>query len=147
MLFRSEYPVLTLRVYAGDLGIDNGTPRSVYTLDPTGMTQIAGGDSGTPALRLMPGETQDLPNGLGTITFENEAPAGSTGYAGSVKRFASLSIHRDLAGLRDRHIDRVPVVAGRCGDRAGIGFGGTGLRGEPEGVTARRGADAPGEPQ
>lgn len=93
-----EYPVLTLRVYAGDLGIDNGTPRSVYTLDPTGMTQIAGGDSGTPALRLMPGETQDLPNGLGTITFENEAPAGSTGYAGSVKRFASLSIHRDLAG-------------------------------------------------
>lgn len=93
-----EYPVLTLRVYAGDLGIDNGTPRSVYTLDPTGMTQIAGGDSGTPALRLMPGETQDLPNGLGTITFENEAPAGATGYAGSVKRFASLSIHRDLAG-------------------------------------------------
>jgi cytochrome c biogenesis protein len=93
-----EYPVLTLRVYAGDLGIDNGTPRSVYTLDPTGMTQIAGGDSGNPALRLMPGETQDLPNGLGTITFENEAPAGATGYAGSVKRFASLSIHRDLAG-------------------------------------------------
>ncbi|MFX5510256.1 cytochrome c biogenesis protein ResB, partial [Acinetobacter baumannii] len=40
-----EYPVLTLRVYAGDLGIDNGTPRAVYTLDPTGMTQIAGGDS------------------------------------------------------------------------------------------------------
>lgn len=93
-----EYPVLTLRVYAGDLGIDDGTPRSVYTLDPSGMTQIAGGDSGTPALRLMPGETQDLPNGLGTITFENEAPAGATGYEGSVKRFASLSIHRDLAG-------------------------------------------------
>ncbi|MBT9607506.1 cytochrome c biogenesis protein ResB [Microbacterium sp.] len=93
-----EYPVLTLRVYAGDLGIDDGTPRSVYTLDPSGMTQIAGGDSGTPALRLMPGETQDLPNGLGTITFENEAPAGAKGYQGSVKRFASLSIHRDLAG-------------------------------------------------
>ena len=62
------------------------------------MTQIAGGDSGTPALQLMPGETQDLPNGLGTITFENEAPAGASGYDGSVKRFASLSIHRDLAG-------------------------------------------------
>ncbi|MFZ8758685.1 cytochrome c biogenesis protein ResB [Microbacterium sp. HMH0099] len=93
-----EYPVLTLRVYAGDLGIDDGTPRSVYTLDPTGMEQLAGGDSGTPALQLMPGETQDLPNGLGTITFENEAPDGATGYDGSVKRFASLSIHRDLAG-------------------------------------------------
>ncbi|MFN3947978.1 cytochrome c biogenesis protein ResB [Microbacterium sp.] len=93
-----EYPVLTLRVYEGDLGIDDGTPRSVYTLDPSGMTQIAGGDSGTPALQLMPGETEDLPNGLGTITFENEAPAGAAGYDGSVKRFASLSIHRDLAG-------------------------------------------------
>ncbi|MDF2665641.1 MAG: ResB protein [Microbacterium sp.] len=66
-----EYPVLTLRVYAGDLGIDDGTPRSVYTLDPTNMTQLAGGDSGTPAIQLMPGETQDLPNGLGTITFDN----------------------------------------------------------------------------
>nr|WP_221189580.1 cytochrome c biogenesis protein ResB [Microbacterium proteolyticum] len=93
-----EYPVLTLRVYEGDLGIDDGTPRSVYTLDPSGMTQIAGGDSGNPALQLMPGQTADLPNGLGTITFENEAPAGASGYDGSVKRFASLSIHRDLAG-------------------------------------------------
>lgn len=93
-----EYPTLTLRVYEGDLGIDDGTPRSVYTLDPSGMTQIAGGDSGTPAIQLMPGQTEDLPNGLGTITFENEAPAGTTGYEQSVKRFASLSIHRDLAG-------------------------------------------------
>jgi len=93
-----EYPVLTLRVYAGDLGIDDGTPRSVYTLDPTNMTQLAGGDSGTPAIQLMPGETQDLPNGLGTITFDNTAPAGASGYDGSVKRFVSLSIHRDLAG-------------------------------------------------
>jgi cytochrome c biogenesis protein len=93
-----EYPVLTLRVYAGDLGIDDGTPRSVYTLDPTNMTQLAGGDSGTPAIQLMPGETQDLPNGLGTITFDNAAPAGASGYDGSVKRFVSLSIHRDLAG-------------------------------------------------
>ena len=80
-----------------DLGIDDGTPRSVYTLDPSGMTQIAGGDSGTPAIQLMPGQTEDLPNGLGTITFEDEAPAGATGYEQSVKRFASLSIHRDLA--------------------------------------------------
>jgi len=93
-----EYPVLTLRVYAGDLGIDDGTPRSVYTLDPSNMQQLAGGDSGTPAIRLMPGETQDLPNGLGTITFDNTAPAGASGYDGSVKRFVSLSIHRDLAG-------------------------------------------------
>ncbi|MDF2573614.1 MAG: cytochrome biosis protein [Agromyces sp.] len=33
------YPVLTLNVYQGDLGIDEGTPTSVYTLDPSSMEQ------------------------------------------------------------------------------------------------------------
>ena len=91
------YPVLTLNVYAGDLGIDDGTPRSVYTLDPTGMQQLVGGDTGVPAIQLQPGQTADLPNGWGTITFENESPAGATDFSQSVKRFASLSIHRDIA--------------------------------------------------
>jgi cytochrome c biogenesis protein len=100
--FTSAYPalvnpVLSLNVYAGDLGIDNGTPRSVYTLDPTGMTQLTGGKTGVNSIELAPGQTQKLPDGYGTITFENEAPAGTTGYAGSVKRFVSLSIHRDIA--------------------------------------------------
>lgn len=99
--FTSAYPslvnpVLTLNVYSGDLGIDDGTPRSVYTLDPTGMTQLTGGKTGVDSIELAPGETQDLPNGLGTITFENEAPAGAQGYDGSVKRFVSLSVHRDV---------------------------------------------------
>ncbi|WP_447943557.1 cytochrome c biogenesis protein ResB [Microbacterium aurum] len=86
-------PVLTLWVYAGDLGIDDGTPRSVFTLDPTDMTQLAGADSGTPALELEPGETVDLPGGLGTITFEDER---TTGASEPVKRYVSLSIHRDV---------------------------------------------------
>jgi cytochrome c biogenesis protein len=89
--------VLTLNVYAGDLGIDDGTPRSVYTLDPTGMTQLTGGDTGVESIQLAPGETADLPDGYGTITFENEAPVGAHGYEGSVKRFVSLSVHRDVA--------------------------------------------------
>jgi cytochrome c biogenesis protein len=100
--FTSNYPalinpVLTLNVYAGDLGIDDGTPRSVYTLDPTGMTQLTGGDTGVESIQLAPGETADLPDGYGTITFENEAPVGAHGYEGSVKRFVSLSVHRDVA--------------------------------------------------
>lgn len=86
-------PVLTLWVYAGDLGIDDGTPRSVFTLDPTDMTQLAGADSGTPALQLEPGQTVDLPDGLGTITFEDERASGA---AEAVKRYVSLSIHRDV---------------------------------------------------
>jgi cytochrome c biogenesis protein len=99
--FTSAYPalvnpVLTLNVYAGDLGIDDGTPRSVYTLDPTGMTQLTGGKTGVDSIELAPGETQDLPNGLGTITFQDDSPEGAQGYEGSVKRFVSLSVHRDV---------------------------------------------------
>ncbi|MFS0866540.1 cytochrome c biogenesis protein ResB [Microbacterium sp. 179-B 1A2 NHS] len=85
-------PRLTFWVYAGDLGIDDGTPRSVYALDPTGMEQLAGADADQASLELVPGETVDLPNGLGTITFEDELAAGAPE---SVKRYVSLSIHND----------------------------------------------------
>ncbi|MFG6503229.1 cytochrome c biogenesis protein ResB [Microbacterium sp. P05] len=97
--FTSAYPalinpVLTLNVYTGDLGIDGGTPRSVYTLDTTEMTQLTGGDTGIDSIELAPGQTQDLPDGLGTITFDDATTAGA---AESVKRFVSLSVHRDIA--------------------------------------------------
>lgn len=92
-----EYPMLTFWVYAGDLGIDGGVPKSVYTLDPAEMTQLAGGDSGAASLELKPGETVDLPDGLGSVTFENEAPEGANGFQDSVKRYVSLSVHRDAA--------------------------------------------------
>ncbi|SFS15364.1 cytochrome c biogenesis protein [Microbacterium sp. cf046] len=100
--FASAYPslvnpVITLDVYEGDLGIDDGTPRSVYALDTTDMTQLTGRKIDVDSIELAPGETADLPAGLGTITFENESPAGAEGYDESVKRFVSLSIHRDAA--------------------------------------------------
>ncbi|GAD33769.1 ResB protein [Microbacterium sp. TS-1] len=86
-------PLVTFRVYEGDLGIDDGTPRSVYTLDPTGMEQIAGGDSGVASLELEPGQTVDLPGGRGTVTFEDQRASGAEA---AVKRYVSLSIHRDV---------------------------------------------------
>ena len=100
--FTSAYPalvnpVMTLNVYTGDLGIDGGTPRSEYTLDTTDMQQLTGGETGIDSIELAPGQTQDLPDGLGTITFDNAAGPDATTYEGSVKRFASLSIHRDVA--------------------------------------------------
>ena len=100
--FTSAYPalvnpVLTLNVYEGDLGIDDGTPRSVYTLDPTDMTQLTGGKTGVDSIELAPGETQALPNGLGTITFQDESADRGEGYEGAVKRYVSLSLHRDIA--------------------------------------------------
>ncbi|MFT4234544.1 MAG: cytochrome c biogenesis protein ResB [Microbacterium sp.] len=92
------YPVLTLNVYAGDLGIDAGDPKSVYELDTTDLTQLTGGDTGVDSIELMPGESADLPNGLGSVTFDDERGAdadSSDGYEGSVKRFASLQVHHD----------------------------------------------------
>ncbi|MEV8267187.1 cytochrome c biogenesis protein ResB [Microbacterium sp. NPDC076911] len=98
--FSSAYPalvnpVLSLDVYAGDLGINDGIPRSVYTLDPTGMEKLTGRDTDVESIELAPGETADLPDGYGTITFEDESPAGAAGYEQSVKRYVSLSVHRD----------------------------------------------------
>ena len=95
------FPVLTLNVYQGDLGIDGGEPTSVYTLDPSSMEQLTGGSTGVESIELMPGETVDLPNGLGSITFENVSPdagdadAAEDDYSQSVSRFASFDIHDD----------------------------------------------------
>ncbi|HWI30480.1 MAG TPA: cytochrome c biogenesis protein ResB [Microbacterium sp.] len=103
--FASAYPdlvnpSLTLNVYKGDLGIDDGTPRSVYALDTEDMTQLTGGKTGVDSIELAPGQTADLPDGLGTITFVDETPEGAApGYGESVKRFASLQVHRDASGV------------------------------------------------
>lgn len=100
--FASAYPaltnpVVTLDVYEGDLGIDGGVPRSVYTLDTSEMDKLTGRETDVESIELAPGQTAELPGGRGTVTFENEAPEGAAGYDGSVKRYVSLSIHRDAA--------------------------------------------------
>jgi cytochrome c biogenesis protein len=82
-------PLLTFNVYSGDLGIDDGTPRSVYTLETDGLTQHTGGQTGVDSIELTPGETAELPNGWGTVTWEIASPEDP------VKRFASLQIQRD----------------------------------------------------
>ena len=90
-------PVLTLNVYSGDLGIDDGTPRSVYTLETGELTQLTGGAVGVDSIELRPGETADLPNGLGTVTFEDDSATSATD--APVKRFASLQVHRDPSAV------------------------------------------------
>ncbi|MDJ0323492.1 cytochrome c biogenesis protein ResB [Cryobacterium sp. PH31-AA6] len=91
-----QYPLLTLNVYAGDLGLDAGVPTSVYSLDTDKMTQLTGGKTGAKSIELKPGETQQLPNGLGSVTFDDAHPGAKTGdFSGSVLRFASFDIHHD----------------------------------------------------
>jgi cytochrome c biogenesis protein len=91
-------PVLSLVIYKGDLGINAGVPKSVYSLDTDKMTELAGpgAASGQMALRLKPGQSAQIPGGLGTITFDNAAPAADKAdIEKSVPRFASLDVHRD----------------------------------------------------
>jgi cytochrome c biogenesis protein len=91
-----EYPTLTFRVYSGDLGINDGVPTSVYSLNTDDMTPLTGEGTGVKTLELRPGDTQALPNGLGSVTFDNANPSAEAGdYSGSVPRFASFDIHHD----------------------------------------------------
>jgi len=90
------YPVLTLRVFTGDLGLDDGVPTSVFSLDTDTMTARTGGDTGSKSLELMPGQTVDLPDGLGTVTFDSASPDAAEGdFSTSVPRFASFDVHHD----------------------------------------------------
>jgi cytochrome c biogenesis protein len=95
-----EYPLLTLNVYSGDLGLDAGVPTSVYSLDIDQMDQLTGGKTGVESIELKPGESSELPNGLGTVTFDDAAPGAKAGdFSGSVLRFASFDIHHDPTQL------------------------------------------------
>lgn len=69
-------PSVFLSALTGDLGLDEGVPQSVYSLDASRMEQI-----GLESLR--PGETWVLPDGAGTVEF--------TGF----ERWASFQIAHD----------------------------------------------------
>ncbi|WP_082485496.1 cytochrome c biogenesis protein ResB [Rathayibacter sp. Leaf296] len=90
-----QYPVLSLNVFAGDLGLDEGVPTSVYVLNTDTLTRLTGGDTGVAPLTLKPGETAQLPNGLGSVTFDNVGADPDVVGTDSVRRFASFDIHHD----------------------------------------------------
>ncbi|MBC9936505.1 MULTISPECIES: cytochrome c biogenesis protein ResB [unclassified Leucobacter] len=80
-----ENPVLTIDAFVGNLGIDEGIPQSVYALDTSQMEQLTGRGTDVKSLQLTPGETVQLPNGLGSITLE------------SVPRYVSFDVMRNPA--------------------------------------------------
>jgi cytochrome c biogenesis protein len=63
-------PLLSLTVYTGDLNLDSGAQQSVYTLDTSRAEAVKGEDGKALRLNLAPGETAQLPDGLGSVTFE-----------------------------------------------------------------------------
>lgn len=78
-------PVLVLAVWQGDLGLDDGVPQNVYELDDTGMEQVTEPDGTPVTLYVRPGETVELPDGLGTLELRD------------LPRFVALDLRRDPA--------------------------------------------------
>ncbi|POH75239.1 cytochrome c biogenesis protein ResB [Arthrobacter glacialis] len=76
-------PQLNLNSYTGDLGLDNGVPRNVYTLDTSTMTEINSRNVDAGGIVLVPGQSYTLPDGNGSISFDG------------IKRFAALDIRHD----------------------------------------------------
>ncbi|HSK27394.1 MAG TPA: cytochrome c biogenesis protein ResB [Jiangellales bacterium] len=63
-------PALFLTAYHGDLGLDDGVPQSVYRLDTEAMEQLTGADGSPFRAGLSVGESVDLPDGFGSVTFD-----------------------------------------------------------------------------
>ncbi len=83
----ADDPVIILNVWTGDLGLDDGQAQNLFALDTDGLTQemtTASDGSEIPLeLQLEPGQTVDLPDGQGTITFSE------------IRRFAALDVRWD----------------------------------------------------
>ena len=95
------FPVLTLNVYQGDLGIDGGEPTSVYTLDPSSMEQLtaarpASSRSSSCPARRSSCRTASARSPSRMCRRSRWGPdSGEGDYSQSVSRFASFDIHDD----------------------------------------------------
>ncbi|MFE9704610.1 cytochrome c biogenesis protein ResB [Streptomyces sp. NPDC005930] len=62
-------PMLALSAYHGDLGVDSGIPQSIYQLDKTNLEEFKDTDGKLFKQQLKVGDTMNLPNGAGSVTF------------------------------------------------------------------------------
>jgi cytochrome c biogenesis protein len=67
-------PLLVLEVYTGDLGLDDGSPQNVYELDTASLTPALDENGDRIKVLVRPGETVELPDGLGTLTLGEDLP-------------------------------------------------------------------------
>jgi len=87
-------PRLTLVGFSGDLGLDGGTPQSVYSLDTTSLSVMA---KGKPE-GLTPGQTWKLPGGC-SLTYVD------------TKQWATFQVTQD-PGKRIALLASIGIVAG-----------------------------------
>jgi cytochrome c biogenesis protein len=64
-----ENPTLSMLAYVGDLGMDSGTPQSLYELDKAGMRLLKKPDGSMFRVDLQLGDTVQLPDSMGSVTF------------------------------------------------------------------------------
>jgi len=76
-------PALVFTAWTGDLGVDDGVPRSVYVLDVSKMQQLKKADGSSFSDILSVGDTVTLPEQAGSVTFDG------------VRRYAALNIRSD----------------------------------------------------
>lgn len=91
-------PVVTLNAWRGNLGLDAGSPQSVYRLETAGLTQLRDANGGVLARALRPGQSWTLPGG-GSLTF--------TG----VEQWATFQVTHD-PGNRTALVASVAIVVG-----------------------------------
>lgn len=63
-------PMISMLVYAGDLNMDDGVPESVYSLDKSDAPMLRDEKGAPYRVDLRPGEEVELPDGLGTVSFD-----------------------------------------------------------------------------
>jgi cytochrome c biogenesis protein len=80
-------PLMTMNVYSGDLGLDEGIPKNVFALDTTDLEVVASREGPNDPIQLRIGETVDLPNQLGKVRFDG------------LLRFASLDVAYNPGGI------------------------------------------------
>ncbi|CAM5624122.1 Cytochrome c biosynthesis protein OS=Streptomyces antimycoticus OX=68175 GN=SSPO_046270 PE=4 SV=1 [Streptomyces antimycoticus] len=98
-----DNPTLVLTAYHGSLGVDGGTPQSVYQLDKSRMKQFMEPDGKTKFARaLKVGDTMKLPGSGGTLSFDG------------VKEWASFQISHK-PGDQGALIGAVAALVGLAG--------------------------------
>ncbi len=64
-------PELYLNAWFGEPKVETGKPESIYVLDAEGLEPVVGDvEDDRLRMRLFPGDSYELPDGLGTITFD-----------------------------------------------------------------------------
>jgi cytochrome c biogenesis protein len=76
-------PVIYFTAYTGDLGLDDGVPQNAYELDESQLSPVRGDDGQPLVFGIALGETVELPDGLGTISFD------------ALPRFAAMDLRAD----------------------------------------------------